>query len=288
MWCQHDFGFIGGSLGCAEGEKLCRAFEHATAQRTPIVVACRTGGARMQEGTMSLMQMAKVSLAVDAHRRAALPFVSVLEDPTYGGVSASFAMQADVRVALPKARIGFAGPDVILNTMFAMDQDKYDAACPADFQSAETAAATRSTRRRARRREAGAGRPRAAGCAARSRCRPAARRARRRDRPPPPTARSSRARRTTSARGASTAQARDVIDALFTDYVELKGDGRVAADLHRGRRRAAAGRAAVRRRRLHEGPLARRDAGAELRHAEPAGTAPRTGLPARRAVRPRS
>ncbi|CAM9310439.1 unnamed protein product [Ectocarpus sp. 6 AP-2014] len=91
----------------------------------------------MQEGTMSLMQMAKVSVAVDALRREGVPFVSVLSDPTYGGVSASYAMQADVRVAVGSARIGFAGPAVILNTMFEMDQSKFDVACPENFQSSE-------------------------------------------------------------------------------------------------------------------------------------------------------
>mmetsp|Transcript_6346 Transcript_6346/g.19249 ORF Transcript_6346/g.19249 Transcript_6346/m.19249 type:complete len:1231 (+) Transcript_6346:36-3728(+) len=137
VWVQHDFGFLGGSLGCAEGEKVTKAFEYATSAGLGIVVACKTGGARMQEGTLSLMQMAKVSVAVEAHRARGLPFVSVLEDPTYGGVSASYAMQADVRVAVAGARIGFAGPGVILNTMFEMNQGQYDRHCPADFQSAE-------------------------------------------------------------------------------------------------------------------------------------------------------
>jgi len=137
VYVQHDFGFLGGSLGCAEGEKVTRAFEYGTAEKLPVVVACRTGGARMQEGTLSLMQMAKVSVAVEAHRRAGLLFLSVLEDPTYGGVSASYAMQSDVRIAIQGARIGFAGPGVILNTMFDMDQSKYDDECPAEFQSAE-------------------------------------------------------------------------------------------------------------------------------------------------------
>lgn len=90
----------------------------------------------MQEGTSSLMQMAKVSVAVEALQRAHLPFVVVLNDPTYGGVSASYAMQADVKIALSDSRIGFAGPQVILNTMCAADQSKYDDTCPADFQSA--------------------------------------------------------------------------------------------------------------------------------------------------------
>ncbi|CAM9510994.1 unnamed protein product [Heterosigma akashiwo] len=91
----------------------------------------------MQEGTLSLMQMAKVSVAVDAHRRAKLPFITLLNDPTYGGVSASYAMQSDVRIGVSDARIGFAGPQVILNTMFEMDQSKYDAECPEVFQSSE-------------------------------------------------------------------------------------------------------------------------------------------------------
>ena len=90
----------------------------------------------MQEGTSSLMQMAKVAVAVQALHEAGLPFVAVLSDPTYGGVSASYAMQADVKIALSDARIGFAGPAVILNTMCEANQHKYDTDCPADFQSA--------------------------------------------------------------------------------------------------------------------------------------------------------
>eukprot|EP00605_Chrysophyceae_sp_TOSAG23-4_P002843 GSChrysophyteH1.ASY1.ANO1.3131.1 assembled CDS len=136
VWVQHDFGFLGGSLGCAEGEKITRAFEYAVEHRLPVCVQCRTGGARMQEGTSSLMQMAKVSVAVEAMHRAKLPFISVLNDPTYGGVSASYAMQADVRIAMSDARIGFAGPAVILNTMCEADQSKFDTQCPPDFQSA--------------------------------------------------------------------------------------------------------------------------------------------------------
>ena len=136
VWVQHDFGFLGGSLGCAEGEKITRSFEYAMANKLPVCVQCRTGGARMQEGTSSLMQMAKVSVAVEAMHREGLPFIAVLNDPTYGGVSASYAMQADVKIALSDARIGFAGPAVILNTMCEADQSKYDDQCPPDFQSA--------------------------------------------------------------------------------------------------------------------------------------------------------
>ena len=138
VWVQHDFGFMGGSLGCAEGEKITRAFELATSKKMPIIVSCQSGGARMQEGTSSLMQMAKVSVAVETHRAHSLPFISLLTDPTFGGVSASYAMQADVKIATQAStRIGFAGPTVILNTMCGGDQALYDSECPPDFQSAQ-------------------------------------------------------------------------------------------------------------------------------------------------------
>ncbi len=148
VWVAHNFGFLGGSLGCAEGEKITRAFELAIEKKLPICVQCRSGGARMQEGTSSLMQMAKVSVAVQAATTAGIPFISVLCDPTFGGVSASYAMQADVRIAVSEikedsksdktaeARIGFAGPQVILNTMCEAKQDVYDQKCPSDFQAA--------------------------------------------------------------------------------------------------------------------------------------------------------
>jgi acyl-CoA carboxylase subunit beta len=137
VWLTHNFKFLGGSLGCAEGEVLARGFEHARKHKLAVVIECRSGGARMQEGTLSLMQLAKVSVCVEAHRRAGLPFISALTDPTYGGVPASYAMQSDVRIGVSGARIGFAGPAVILNTMYEMDQSKFDEECPSDFQSAE-------------------------------------------------------------------------------------------------------------------------------------------------------
>ena len=117
VWLKHDFRFLGGSLGCAEGEKLVLGFEYARSHGLPVVVECKSGGARMQEGTLSLMQLAKVSVAVAALRKAGLPYIALLVDPTYGGVSASYAMQADVRIGIEGARIGFAGPSVILDTM---------------------------------------------------------------------------------------------------------------------------------------------------------------------------
>ena len=127
IWMAHDFKFLGGSLGTAEGEKLVLGFERALEKRLPVVVECRSGGARMQEGTQSLMQMAKISVAVRALRSVspAVPFISILQDPTYGGVSASYAMQSDVRIGVKNARIGFAGPSVILDTMYEKNQDAY-------------------------------------------------------------------------------------------------------------------------------------------------------------------
>lgn len=137
VWMTQDFSFMGGSLGCAEGEKLALGFELAHERQIPAIVVCRSGGARMQEGTLSLLQMAKVSVAISALKRRRIPYISVCKDPTYGGVSASYAMQGDVRIAISGARIGFAGPAVILNTVYKMNQTQYDADCPQGFQSAE-------------------------------------------------------------------------------------------------------------------------------------------------------
>ncbi|CAE7803712.1 pyc [Symbiodinium sp. CCMP2456] len=137
MWMEHDFAFFGGSLGCAEGEKLTRGFEYAKQHGLPVVVKCASGGARMHEGTLSLMQMAKISCAVAALGSAGLPFLTLLVDPCYGGVSASYAMQADVRIGAARGRLGFSGPQVILNTQFSMHQDSYDRTCPDEFQSNE-------------------------------------------------------------------------------------------------------------------------------------------------------
>lgn len=124
------------SVPHARRTSSAQAFEYALEHKLAVCLQCRSGGARMQEGTSSLMQMAKVSVAVDALQRARLPFIVVLNDPTYGGVSASYAMQADVKIAVSDARIGFAGPQVILNTMCEANQKLYDNTCPPDFQSA--------------------------------------------------------------------------------------------------------------------------------------------------------
>jgi acetyl-CoA carboxylase carboxyl transferase subunit beta len=108
---------MGGSMGSVVGEKIARLFERATAARLPVVLLQASGGARMQEGILSLMQMAKTVAALERHRDEHLPFVSVLLHPTTGGVAASFALLGDVNMAEPKALIGFAGPRVIETTI---------------------------------------------------------------------------------------------------------------------------------------------------------------------------
>lgn len=115
--CVMDFDFLGGSLGSVVGEKLTRGVEHALADRLPLVIVCASGGARMQEGALSLMQMAKVNSALSRFDSAGLPYIAVLTNPTTGGVTASFAMVGDVIIAEPGALIGFAGPRVIEQTI---------------------------------------------------------------------------------------------------------------------------------------------------------------------------
>jgi len=111
------FGFMGGSMGSVVGEKLLRAVERAIDAGAPLIVVTSSGGARMQEGILSLMQMAKTSAAIGRLQACGLPYVSLLTDPTYGGVTASFAMLGDLILAEPKALIGFAGPRVIEQTI---------------------------------------------------------------------------------------------------------------------------------------------------------------------------
>jgi acetyl-CoA carboxylase carboxyl transferase subunit beta len=112
-----EYAFIGGSMGVVMGEKITRAVERALAARVPVIIVSASGGARMMEGALSLMQMGKVSAALARLDRAGLPFISILTDPTTGGVTASFAMLGDVNIAEPKALIGFAGPRVIEQTI---------------------------------------------------------------------------------------------------------------------------------------------------------------------------
>ena len=115
--CVFEFGFLGGSMGSVVGEKLTRAIELAIDKHVPVIIVPASGGARMQEGILSLMQMAKTSAALARLGEAGLPYFSVLTDPTTGGVTASFAMLGDVILAEPRALIGFAGPRVIAETI---------------------------------------------------------------------------------------------------------------------------------------------------------------------------
>lgn len=124
-----DFAFMGGSLGTGTGERIARACERAMAENRPLVLFSASGGARMHEGILSLMQMAKTSAAIGYLKESGLPYISVLTDPTTGGVSASYAMLGDINITEPKALIGFAGRRVIENTI----RQKL----PDDFQSAE-------------------------------------------------------------------------------------------------------------------------------------------------------
>ncbi len=127
--CVMDSDFMMGSMGVVTGEKITRAFEYATQNRLPIIICTVSGGARMQEGILSLMQMAKTSGAAKRHSDAGLLYITVLTDPTTGGVTASFAMDGDIILAEPDALIGFAGPRVIEQTI----RQKL----PKDFQSSE-------------------------------------------------------------------------------------------------------------------------------------------------------
>ena len=115
--CAFEFRFLGGSMGSVVGEKFVRAIEHCLEHRMPLVCFAASGGARMQEALYSLLQMAKTSAALKRLSEARLPYVSVMTDPTTGGVSASLAMLGDVNLAEPKALIGFAGPRVIQQTV---------------------------------------------------------------------------------------------------------------------------------------------------------------------------
>ena len=124
-----DFRFMGASMGSVVGEKITHLVEVATEKKIPVVIVTASGGARMQEGILSLMQMAKTCGALSRHAEAKLPYFAILTNPTYGGVSASFAAVGDVILAEPKAMIGFAGPRVI--------QETTNAKLPEGFQTAE-------------------------------------------------------------------------------------------------------------------------------------------------------
>jgi acetyl-CoA carboxylase carboxyl transferase subunit beta len=115
--CSMEFNFIGGSMGAVVGEKVARAIERCAAQKQPLIIVSCSGGARMMEGVVSLMQLGKVSAALGRLDEARVPFISVLTDPTTGGVTASYAMLGDLNLAEPGALIGFAGPRVIEQTI---------------------------------------------------------------------------------------------------------------------------------------------------------------------------
>ncbi|MBI2001410.1 MAG: acetyl-CoA carboxylase carboxyltransferase subunit beta [candidate division NC10 bacterium] len=127
--CALEFAFMGGSMGSAVGEKVTRAIEDAIREESPFIAISCSGGARMQESVLSLMQMAKTSAALARLGRARLPYISILTDPTTGGVTASYAMLGDINIAEPNALIGFAGPRVI--------QDTIRQELPPGFQRAE-------------------------------------------------------------------------------------------------------------------------------------------------------
>jgi len=124
-----DFNFIGGSMGSVVGEKIARAVDHSLRHKLPLLIIAKSGGARMMESTLSLMQMAKTSAKLLQLAQAKVPYISLLTDPTTGGVSASFAMLGDFNIAEPGALIGFAGPRIIRDTI---GRD-----LPKDFQTAE-------------------------------------------------------------------------------------------------------------------------------------------------------
>jgi len=123
-----DFSFMGGSMGAVVGEKITRAAEKALEEKTPLITVSSSGGARMQEGMFSLMQMAKVSAAIAKLKETNLLYISILADPTFGGVTASFAMLGDIIIAEPKSLIGFAGPRVIEQTIKQQLPDNFQRA----------------------------------------------------------------------------------------------------------------------------------------------------------------
>jgi acetyl-CoA carboxylase carboxyl transferase subunit beta len=127
--CAMELKFIGGSMGAVVGEKITRAIERGLSKREPVIIISASGGARMQEGAISLMQLAKISSALMRLDEARIPYISILTDPTTGGVTASFAMLGDLNIAEPGAQIGFAGPRVIEQTI----RQKL----PAGFQTSE-------------------------------------------------------------------------------------------------------------------------------------------------------
>lgn len=134
-----DFKFMGGSLGCAEAKKIILSCDYALEHCTPVVFKASSGGIRMQEGPTALMGMASTASAVQRVRQAGVLTISVFVDPCYGGSSASFMYATAIQIGIREARMGFAGPSVIKNTLFNGDDQKYYDGVPAGFQSADRA-----------------------------------------------------------------------------------------------------------------------------------------------------
>lgn len=135
------FDFLGGSLGCAEGEKLSRACDYCIENRLPLVIEATSGGVRMQEGVVALMQMSSTACSLDLVKAAGLPIIVIIKDPCYGGTSGSFATLGDLTFGIANSRFGFAGQNVIKNTMFGGNQEEFDRVIPPGFQTTDRAAA---------------------------------------------------------------------------------------------------------------------------------------------------
>lgn len=137
-----EFAFMGGSLGCAEGEKLSRACEYCVEHCMPLVIEAASGGVRMQEGVVALMQMANTTSCIESVKQAGIPVIVVIKDPCYGGTSGSFATLGDLTFGIKGSRFGFAGQNVIKNTIFNGSNEAFDRSVPAGFQTTDRAAAT--------------------------------------------------------------------------------------------------------------------------------------------------
>ncbi|CAL6037732.1 Acetyl-CoA_carboxylase/pyruvate carboxylase fusion protein [Hexamita inflata] len=135
VYVKFNFQFMGGSLGCAEGEKIHRCVEYCIANKLPLIIDAASGGVRMQEGVLALMQMSSTVTSLNQFKKHQMPSVSIFRDPCFGGTSASFMYQTDIQIGIKGARMGFAGPQVIQNTIFDGDQNKFDSSVPAGFQT---------------------------------------------------------------------------------------------------------------------------------------------------------
>ncbi|CAL6085086.1 Acetyl-CoA_carboxylase/pyruvate carboxylase fusion protein [Hexamita inflata] len=135
VYVKFNFQFMGGSLGCAEGEKIHRCVDYCIQHKLPLIIDAQSGGVRMQEGVLALMQMSSTVTSLDQFKKHQMPSISIFRDPCFGGTSASFMYQTDIQIGIKGARMGFAGPQVIQNTIFDGDQNKFDSSVPAGFQT---------------------------------------------------------------------------------------------------------------------------------------------------------